>query len=257
MGGDVVGTTINTFRERLSSSEPLIGTFLKTPSAIAAEVLAYSDLDVLCIDAEHAPFGRLETDHCLAAFRAADKPSLVRVADDSSTEIRSALDSGATGILVPHVTSAQQAEAIVKAAHFGDGGRGYAGSTRAAEFTTKSMAEHLADSREQTAVIVQIEDIAALEHVAQIAAVDGVDAIFVGRVDLAVAMQKSPMDKDIIATVQDICAAGRAEETAVGLFTPDLGELPAWQDAGASLFLLGSDQSMILDGANALAQVIR
>jgi 2-keto-3-deoxy-L-rhamnonate aldolase RhmA len=252
-----MGTTVNDFRERLTKSEPLIGTFLKTPSAIAAEVLSYSDLDVFCIDAEHAPFGRLETDQCLAAFRAADKPSLVRVADDSNTEIRSALDSGATGILVPHVTSAEQASVIVAAAHFGDGGRGYAGSTRAADYTTKPMADHIADSGTRTTVIVQIEDIAALEHVAQIAAVDGVDAIFVGRIDLAVAMQKSPMDKEVIATVQDICAAGRAAGTAVGMFTPDLAELPDWQDAGASLFLLGSDQSMILDGANALAQVIR
>ncbi len=252
-----MGITISTFCERLTNCEPLIGTFLKTPSAIAAEVLSYSDLDVFCIDTEHAPFGRLETDQCLAAFRAADKPSLVRVADDSNTEIRSALDSGATGILVPHVTTADQARAIVKAAHFGDGGRGYAGSTRAAEFTNKSMTDHLADSREQTTVIVQIEDIEALEHVAQIAAVDGVDAIFVGRVDLAVAMQKSPMDKDVIATVQDICAAGHGEGTAVGMFTPDLDELPGWKKAGASLFLLGSDQSMILDGANALAQAIR
>ena len=252
-----MGTTVNAFRERLTNGEPLIGTFLKTPSAIVAEILSYSELDVFCIDTEHAPFGRLETDHCLAAFRAADKPSLVRVADDSTTEIRNALDSGATGILVPHVTSAEQASAIVAAAHFGDGGRGYAGSTRAADYTTKPMADHLADSGARTTVIVQIEDIAALELVAQIAAVDGVDAIFVGRIDLAVAMQKSPMDKEIIATVQDICAAGRAAGTAVGMFTPDLGELPDWQDAGASLFLLDSDQSMILDGANTLAQVIR
>ncbi|MGI9238185.1 MAG: HpcH/HpaI aldolase family protein [Woeseiaceae bacterium] len=252
-----MGKSVDTFRKRLIKNQPLIGTFLKTPSAIAAEVLSYSDLDVFCIDTEHAPFGRLETDHCLAAFRAADKPSLVRVANNSTTEIRSALDSGATGILVPHVTSAEQARAIVKAAHFGDGGRGFAGSTRAASYTTKPMADHIADSGARTTVIVQIEDIAALEHVAQIAAVEGVDAIFVGRVDLAVAMKKSPMDKEIIATVHDICAAGRGEGTAVGMFTPDLKELPEWQEAGASLFLLSSDQSMILSGANALAQAIR
>ncbi len=252
-----MGQAINTFRKRLADGDALVGTFLKTPSAIVAEVLSYSDLDVFCIDTEHAPFGRLQTDQCIAAFRAADRPSLVRIADDSPTEIRTALDSGATGILVPHVTSAEQAEAIVKAAHFGDGGRGYAGSTRAAGYTTRSMADHLADSRERTTVIVQIEDVAALEHVAQIASVDGVDAIFVGRVDLAVAMQKKVTDKNVIATVQDICVAGRSAGTAVGMFTPDHKEIPDWRDAGASLFLLGSDQSMILDGANALAQEIR
>ena len=252
-----MGNTVDSFRPRLIKNEPLIGTFLKTPSPVVAEVLSCSDLDVFCIDTEHAPFGRLDTDGCIALFRGADKPSLVRVADDSPTEIRNALDSGATGILVPHVTSAEQATAIVKSAHFGEGGRGFAGSTRAADFTTKPMTDHISDSKTNTTVIVQIEDIAALEHVAQIAAVDGVDALFVGRADLAVAMQKGPMDQDVIATVRDICAAGRGEGTAVGMFTPDLQELPRWQDAGASLFLLSSDQSMMLDAANSLAQAIR
>lgn len=247
----------DTFRKRLTGGDPLIGTFMKTPSPIVAEVLSLSDLDVFCIDTEHAPFGRLETDLCISAFRAAGRPSLVRIADDSPTEIRCALDSGATGILVPHVTSAAQAEAIVKAAHFGDGGRGYAGSPRAAEYTTKSMADHIADSRERTTVIVQIEDTAALEHVAQIAAVEGVDALFVGRFDLAVAMQKSASDKAVIATVRDICTAGQSVGTAVGMFTSNLEEIPDWREAGASLFLLSSDQSMMLAGANALAQAIR
>ena len=252
-----MGNATDTFRKRLTGGDQLVGTFLKTPSPIVAEVLSLSDLDVFCIDTEHAPFGRLETDLCIGAFRAADRPSLVRIADDSPTEIRCALDSGATGILVPHVTSAEQAEAIVKAAHFGDGGRGYAGSSRAAEYTTKSMADHIADSREQTTVIVQIEDIAALEHVAQIAAVEGVDALFVGRFDLAVAMQKSPSDKEVIATVRDICTASQSVATAVGMFTSNLDEIPDWRGAGASLFLLSSDQSMMLAGANALAQAIR
>ncbi len=176
------------FRERLTGGNLVVGTFLKTPSPIAAEVLGRSNLDTFVIDVEHAPFGRLELDLCVAALRAADRPSIVRTANDSSTEIRNALDSGATGVLVPHVTSAAQAAAIVKAAHFGEGGRGFAGSTRASEFTTKSMDDHLDDSQSQTTVIVQIEDLAALDNVGEIAAIDGVDAIFIGRVDLAVAM---------------------------------------------------------------------
>ena len=219
--------------------------------------MGLTDLDVICVDTEHAPFGRLETDLCIGALRAADMPSLVRVANDSSTEIRSALDSGASGILVPHVTSAEQATAIVTAAHFGDGGRGFAGSPRAANYTTKSMSDHIRDSRERTTIVLQIEDIAALPHVAQIAAVDGVDALFVGRADLSVAMEKSVMDKDVITTVQDICVAAQSVGTTVGMFTPELGEISDWRDRGASLFLLSSDQSMLLAGANGLAQSIR
>ncbi len=252
-----MGQQTDSFRDRLIAQDLLIGTFIKTPSPIVAEVLGLTDLDVICVDTEHAPFGRLETDLCVGALRAADMPSLVRVANDSSTEIRNALDSGANGILVPHVTSAEQATAIVTAAHFGDGGRGFAGSPRAADYTTKSMSDHIRDSRERTTIILQIEDVAALPHVAQIAAVEGVDAVFVGRADLSVAMKKSVMDKDVVATVQDICVAAQSVGTTVGMFTPELDEIPDWRDRGASLFLLSSDQSMLLAGANDLAQSIR
>lgn len=252
-----MANSTDTFRKRLIAGDAMMGTFIKTPSPIVAEVLGFSDLDVIAIDAEHAPFGRMELDSCIAASRAADKPSLVRLSDGSPTEIRNALDCGATGVVVPHVTSAEQAKAIVKASRFGDGGRGFAGSPRAANYTKKSMADHIADSREQTTVIVQIEDIAALENVAQIAAVEGIDCLFIGRTDLAVGMQKGVSDKDVIATVRDICAGTRSEGTAVGMFTPDLAEIPEWREAGASLFLLSSDQSMLLAGANTLAQSIR
>ena len=81
-------------------------------------------------------------------------------------------------------------------------GRGYAGSPRAAGYTTKAMADHLADSRKKTTVIVQIEDVAALPNVADIAAVDGVDCLFIGRVDLAVAMGKGVSDAAVVDAVE-------------------------------------------------------
>ena len=216
-----------------------------------------TSLDVCCLDAEHAPFGRADTDLCLAMLRAADMPSLVRVADDSSTEIRNALDSGATGILVPHVKSAAQAERIVEAAHFGEGGRGYAGSTRAAHYTRKAMPDHIADSAQQTTVVVQIEDIAALDQVDEIAQVTGVHALFIGRADLAVAMGLSPGDDKVMQTVADICQASVAAGCAVGMFTPNVDEIPHWRSLGASLFLLSSDHSFILQGAQQLAERCR
>ncbi len=251
-----MGKRIDAFRGRLTAGKTTTGTFLKTPSSIVCEVIGLSKLDVVVIDVEHAPFGRLEVDRCIGALRAADMPSLVRVASDSTHDIRAALDSGASGIVVPHVTGVEQADAIVRATRFGEGGRGYAGSPRAAGYTTRSMKEHLSYSSEHTTVVAQIEDIAALENVARIAAVDGIDALFVGRVDLAVAMQKGVSDKDVIATIEDVCAAASEVGTTVGLFTPDFDEIAGWKDKGATLFLLGSDHAFLLNGANALADLI-
>ncbi len=252
-----MGNRTDTFRKRLRNRETIAGTFIKTPSPVIAEVLGLSPLDVICIDTEHAPFGRLETDSCIAAFLAADMPCLVRVPGDSPHDIRNALDSGATGVLVPHVTSADQAAAVVKAANFGEGGRGYAGSPRAAAYSTKSMSDHLSASRDTTTVVVQIEDMAALEQVEDISAVDGVDAVFVGRVDLAVAMHEPVSSKRVIDVIERICSVASSTGTAVGMFTPSIDELPAWKDRGASLFLLESDHGFLLSGAKRLAGEIR
>ena len=92
---------IETFRARLRANEPMMGTFLKTPSPIICEVLGISPLACVCIDAEHAPFGRMEIDGCVAALRAADMPSLVRVQSGTAGEILTVLDAGASGVVLP------------------------------------------------------------------------------------------------------------------------------------------------------------
>lgn len=248
-----MGERTASFRARLRSGAPLIGTFVKTPSPIVCEVLARAALDVVCLDAEHAPFGRRDIDACIAALRAADQPSLVRIASGAPAEIQAALDCGATGILAPHVASAAQAAGLARAARFGPGGRGYSGSTRAADFGARDLREHLAASQAGTTLIVQIEDVAALDAAAAIAAVDGVDGIFVGRMDLAVGLGKDPFAAEVMDAVAALCDIGRRAGVAVGMFTPRLEEIPRWRNAGAGLFLLDSDQGFVLAGARRLA----
>ena len=247
-------TRIETFRRRLCASELMMGTFLKTPSTIVCEVLGLTPLACVCIDAEHAPFGRMELDGCIGALRAADMPSLVRVQTASAGEILSALDSGATGIVLPHVVSGLQATEFARAAHYGPGGRGYAGSSRAAGYTTKPMAQHLQDSAARTTVIAQIEDAEALPNLDAIAATKDIDCLFVGRMDLTVSLgATSPLEPRVVDAVEQICAAGQRHGKAVGMFIPPSEDCMAWHAKGASLFLLASDQQFLLDGARALA----
>ena len=247
-------TRIESFRTRLRAREPMMGTFLKTPSPIVCEVLGLTPLACICIDAEHAPFGRVELDGCIAAFRAADMPSLVRVQSASAGEMLAALDSGATGVIVPHVVSGSQAAQIARAAHYGPGGRGYAGSSRAARYATKAMADHLRDSGAATTVIAQIEDIEALPELDAIAASENIDCLFVGRMDLTVSMGASgPDDARVVEAVERICEAGQRHGKPVGMFIPANEDPGAWLRKGASLFLLASDQQFLLDGARALA----
>ena len=246
------------FRQRLLSGEVLTGTFVKTPSPIICEVVGLTGLDTVCLDAEHAPFGRMELDGCIAALRAAGMPGLVRVAANSPEYILQALDYGATGIVVPHVTTPEQAAAVVKAARFGAGGRGYAGSTRAACYTTRPMGEHLSNSAAETTVIVQVEDREGVDAVAELCAVDGVDCLFIGRVDLTVSLNAdSPSADVVLEAITKVCRAGQDAGKSVGMFISTPDEAEKWMDYGVNLFLCGSEHSFILRGANQVLSLLK
>lgn len=243
----------NNLKSKLAAGSPLVGTFIKTPSPMVCEVLGKTELDLVCLDAEHSPFDRLVQDQCLQVLQANDMPSLVRVPTASPEHLLNALDCGATGVVIPHVTSPEIAESIVKAGHFGPGGRGYAGSTRAAGYTTKAMAAHLTDSAASSVLIAQIEDLEALDAVDEIAAVEGLDCLFIGRIDLTVALgAASPSDPVVVQAVERICRSAADHGRRVGMFVGDLDEIPHWQEQGASLFLLSSDHSFLLQGAKNL-----
>ncbi len=244
----------NTFRERLARHETLTGTWIKTPSPIVCEVLGGTPLDAVCLDAEHAPFDRGDLDRCVHALRAAGMPSLVRVQSAAPDQILNALDVGATGVIVPHVSSPAMAKSVARVAHYGPGGRGYAGSSRAAGYGARKMPEHLRVSAAETTVIAQIEDAEALETIDQIAAVDGIDCLFVGRIDLTVSLGcQSPADPPVVEAVERICAACVAAKRPVGMFVGDVAEVATWHTRGATVFLLSSDHAMLIDGARRLA----
>lgn len=245
------------FKKRLASGVPLIGTFLKTPSAMVCEVLGRADLDAVCIDAEHAPFDRRDIDACVHALGHAGTPSIVRVPALRSEYILNALDCGVDAILAPHVASAEDAQFLVAQSTYGKG-RGFAGSSRAAGYMAHGMADHIAASNARVSVIAQIEDKAALDNLDAILAVEGVDCFFIGRADLTVSLgYDNPNEPAVIEAVEQVCRAAQAAGRPVGMFTSNIDELPKWRALGATLFLLGSDHSMMLEGAKGLTDRVR
>ncbi len=241
------------FRARLCAREPLLGTFVKTPHPIVIEVLGHSGFDFAVIDAEHAPFDRASIDTMLIAARAVQLPLIVRVPSTGPDWVLNVLDSGAAGILVPHVNTAEQAAEVVAATRYVGGKRGFAGTTRAAGYSGRSLSEHLERSRSEVSVICQVEEPESVHNAAEIAAVEGVDALFVGRADLAV----SSGERDFFAdTVSAMCAQtlGQTQQAATGLYCAPTEDMTAWRQAGASLFVIGSEHGFIQTGGKALRQ---
>ncbi len=242
-------TALEPFRDRLK--RPLIGTFVKTAAYQNIEILALAGLDCVVIDAEHAPFSPGDLDRMILAGRAGGLPVLVRVAGLEPGPIAACLDMGATGIVVPHVRSVADAQAAVAAAKYA-GRRGFSPSPRAGGYGTRGATAYLAAADGETSVWCQIEDEEALDHLDAIAAVPGVDCLFVGRADLSLSLKvESTSDPKVAEAVRAVGRACRGAGIAAGLFVPGTAEIRERMAEGYDAFICGSDQSWLLDAAKA------
>ncbi|MEL7238952.1 MAG: aldolase/citrate lyase family protein [Planctomycetota bacterium] len=245
-------------RKRMADGEILGGTFIKTPAYEQMEVLAMSGLDFICLDAEHAPFDRRSMDACLAVAMAYNLPALVRVPEGTQAQILIALDSGAVGIVVPHVNTAEKARNIAKWARFGHYGRGFAGSTRWAGYATRGMPELLEKSQRETIVIAQIEEPEAVDVIDDICAVDGLDGVFVGPADMAVCLGKTDVaDPAVRDIMRRVGIAAKAHGKCFMTFAPSTASAKELNDLGVTMYFVASEHAFLLHGAREVANSLK
>lgn len=229
------------FRARLRKPEPLLGSFLKIPSTQPAEIFGSLGFDFAVVDEEHAPLNPETTDAILLACRAHGMAGLVRVRQVA--DVLRVLDSGAEGVLVPHVSSATLAEQAVAAARYA-GARGFSPTTRAGGFGAVSM-HGLAEQDARAAIIAMIEDAAALPLIDEIVAVEGLDAIFIGRADLALSMGPAAGDGGLDRAVARILKSARTQGLPVMLLAGNAKDVAQFSDLGVNAYLTGSDQGFL------------
>ncbi|NND90531.1 MAG: aldolase [Granulosicoccus sp.] len=247
----------HSLKSRMLAGDILAGTFVKTPAHEVVEVLAMSGLDFIALDAEHAPFDRGRLDSCLAIARALDFPVLVRVPSGEPAEILKVLDSGATGIIVPHVDKIQKAQDIARCARFGHGGRGYAGSTRWAGFATRPMSDILQQSLDETVVIAQVEEPEGVELASDIAAVSGIDGLFVGPADLSVCLGTNDINSTPVRdAMRHVGEAAASHGKAFMTFAPTTASAAELNQLGVTMFFIASEHAFMLAGARESATAL-
>jgi staphyloferrin B biosynthesis citrate synthase len=236
----------SSFRKRFAEREQLTGTFIKTPTSHAIEIVGALGFDFVVIDEEHAPFDPQATDVALLAARASGTAGIVRVPSASPADILRVLDCGATGILVPHVSSTAKAREIAAACRYKKGKRGYSGSSRAGGYGGTKVWDHVARSDETTTVIAMIEDPEALEDIDAILTVEGIDGAFIGRGDLTVALGAPANDAPAVkAAVDTVMAAAKRVGKPVCVMVASAAEAKGFKDMGASAFIVSSDQGFL------------
>ncbi|MBN3854348.1 MULTISPECIES: HpcH/HpaI aldolase family protein [unclassified Paraburkholderia] len=243
-----MSTFTNPLKERLKQAEPLFGLWLSMGSETAAEALAHAGFDWLLIDMEHTPNDSGDTIAQLRAIAAAHMPTepVVRVAANEPWLVKHVLDAGVRTVMFPNIGSAEEARQAVSTTQYPDantpdGQRGVAGAVRAAAYGMRR--DYLHGANAQIASIVQIESAQALANVEQIAAVPGVDCLFVGPADLAASLGHLGDSKhpDVAAAMVRIAAAARAAGVASGIFAMDAAQAKQYREMGFSFIALAAD----------------
>lgn len=230
------------FRRNCIERRLIVGTFAAIPHPVAIEVAAASGVDFLCIDWEHAQISRERIEDLIRAANVHQVPAMVRVPGHAAEDIAAVLDAGAAGVLVPRISTAEQARAAVQATRYPPLGARGVGPGRAAAYGYR-IPDYLAKANAELVLAIQVETAEGLANVADIAAVDGIDLIFIGPGDLSVSINamgpagKDELDGAIRAITKTALSAGRA----VGIFRPSPDDVRAWSEAGISFFVLASD----------------
>lgn len=248
-----------TFAERVSALDEgrhLAGMWVCSGSPVAAEIAAASGMQWVLIDAEHSPIGLETTTSLLRAMNGYPATPVVRVPVNDRVLIKQFLDLGAQNLLVPMVDTEADAEAAVAAVRYPPRGVRGVGSALARASRWNAVDGYLSRAEESLSLTVQIESATAVDNAAAIAAVDGIDQVFVGPSDLAASMgllgqQTHPEVTDAVArTFEAVRAAGKP--VGVNAFDPD--QARKYLEAGASFVLVGADVSLMMNGARAWAQ---
>ncbi|WP_432487898.1 HpcH/HpaI aldolase family protein [Kineococcus sp. SYSU DK018] len=245
-----------TLRDRLGATDrALFGGWVCSGSPVMAEIMAGSGLDWVLIDMEHAPNGLESTLAQLHAVSGYPVTPVVRVPAADDVLLKQVLDLGAQTVLVPMVSTAEQARAVVAATQYPPAGRRGVGSALARSARWNRVDGYLRNAAEHVSVVVQVETAEGVENAGEIAATPGVDGVFVGPSDLAASMgllgaQTHP---DVVAAAHRALRAVIAAGKPVGVNAFDPGAARAYAAAGARFVLVGADVALVARASEQLA----
>jgi 2-keto-3-deoxy-L-rhamnonate aldolase RhmA len=201
----------NKVKAKIREGTLALGTYVGLADPALVEVIGLAGFDAAFIDMEHTSFDLSMVEAMIRACDLTGITSLVRVPENSPKNILRVLEAGAQGVQVPHIAGVEDALAAVKAVRYPPvGERGMAGSTRAARYGAVSLDEHMATSNAEILLAVMVEDKYALDQLAEIASIPGIDLIAIGPGDLSAALGVSdPRDPRLQSTVEGIAATLR------------------------------------------------
>ncbi|AAU37298.1 MULTISPECIES: 2-dehydro-3-deoxyglucarate aldolase [Basfia] len=245
----------NQFRQKLLKGETLIGCWCALGNPITAEVLGLAGFDWLLFDGEHAPNDVLSFIPQLMAVKDSASMPIVRVPKNEPVIIKRVLDIGFYNVLVPYVESKEEAEEAVSATRYPpEGIRGVSVSHRNNGYAT--IPDYFKVINDNIGVIVQIESQKGVDNVDEIAAVNGVDCLFVGPGDLSAALGYlgQPNHPEVQKVIQHIFATAKKHGKPCGILAPVEADARRYLEWGATFVAVGSDLGVFRGATKALSE---
>jgi 4-hydroxy-2-oxoheptanedioate aldolase len=252
-------TPINQFKQAMARGEFKAGLWLALADPYAAELCAGSGFDWLVLDAEHAPNDLRSLLSSLQSIASYPSHPVVRLPQGDPALIKQVLDLGANTLLIPMVESVSQAEQLVRAMRYPPLGIRGMGSGIARSSRWTRYEDYLQQANAQVCLLVQVETRQALEQVGEIAAVEGVDGVFIGPADLSASMGflGQPAHPAVVAAIEDAIQTIRAAGKAAGILCSDETLARRYIAQGANFVALGADTSLLVQATAALANKFR
>jgi 4-hydroxy-2-oxoheptanedioate aldolase len=247
------------FKKQLRDGQPKIGLFLNSHSPTVAEQLAHSGYDWLLVDTQHGPMGYERLSTMLAGIGSGGAKSMVRVGGYSDRAgIQQALDMGADGVLVPYINTAEEARQAISCTKYPTAG------TRSVYFPQRSMNKagllgYAGAANDNLIVALQVETADCIKNMTEIAAVPGVDILFLGQNDLCMSMglfekYKFPdmyTSPELDAATDKLISEARQNNVILGLFLFGTARVGEFLDKGFTFISLGNDLHHVLTQAGA------
>ncbi|MFK7730597.1 MAG: aldolase/citrate lyase family protein [Pseudomonadales bacterium] len=245
----------NTFKHALKGAKPLYGLWLGLPHSSCAEIAAGAGFDWLLIDCEHAPYSLMDVQHHLQAIAAYNVPAIVRPVEGRTAILKQLLDVGAQTFLVPMVDTAAQAEQLARDVRYPPAGERGLGTSMARAAHWNGTAGYLHTANDDICLIVQAESALAMENLADIVQVEGVDAVFIGPSDLSASMGHigNPGHPDVVAAIEQGFKTIKAAGKAAGVLAVDEKLAKHYVELGANFVGVGVDIALLAASVRRLA----
>lgn len=245
------------FLHRLKRGEMLLGTMVTLGASEISEILALAGFDWLFVDGEHGPLGVGDLKNIIQTV-GNQSAVLVRVPAIDEIPIKAALDLGADGIIVPQVSTVDQAQQVVQYSRYPPLGCRGVGLGRAHGYGA-SFNEYMQTANQRVCVVIQAEHIDAVNNIKEIVQVDGIDSVLVGPYDLSASMGRmGEVDHpEVVEAIEHVAEVCRIAKLPLGIFGTSAEAVRPYMERGFNLIVAGTDTGFLMASAGALLQQLR